>query len=281
MRLTLLRVLTGLAGCAVATDDTMAAMTSSTGTSPPPGGATRHYGDDPAQVYDVIPPATGASGATATVVVVHGGFWRAEYDRAHALPEARAFAAAGYHVALAEYRRVGMPGGGVPGTLDDVRDLVTSIASQPDLPEPLVLVGHSAGGHLVTWAAGQPWATERGIAGVVSLAGVIDLGAADLLHLGSGAARDFVGSGPGTAAWTAADPMSTLPPRVPVRLVNGADDDTVPPEVAHAYVRRASAAGSDVVEQVVPGADHFAVIDPTTPAFEFVLAAVRSLTTTG
>ena len=53
-----------------------------------------------------------------------------------------------------------------------------------DLPKPLVLVGHSAGGHLVTWAAGQPWARERGIAGVVSLAGVVDLGAADRLHLG-------------------------------------------------------------------------------------------------
>ena len=147
-----------------------------------------------------------------------------------------------------------------------------------DLPKPLVLVGHSAGGHLVAWAAGQPWARERGIAGVVSLAGVVDLGAADRLHLGSDATRDFVGSGPGTDAWTSADPMSTLPPKVPVRLVNGADDDTVPPVVADGYVTEAKAAGGDVTVDLVEGADHFAVIDPTTPAFSHVLAAVRSLT---
>ena len=255
----------------------MTPMTSSPSTTSPASASTRSYGSDAAQVYDVIAPAAGAPAAPGTVVVVHGGFWRAEYDREHALPEARAFASAGYHVAVAEYRRVGMPGGGVPGTLDDVRDLLASIAAQPDLPEPLVLVGHSAGGHLVAWAAGQPWAAERGIAGVVSLAGVVDLGAADRLHLGSDATRDFVGSGPGTAAWTSADPMSTLPPKVPVRLVNGADDDTVPPAVADDYVARAKAAGGDVTEQVLPDADHFAVIDPTSPAFQAVLAAVRSL----
>lgn len=240
--------------------------------------STRTYGIDPAQVYDVLPPAAGGPAATGTVVVVHGGFWRAEYDREHAKPEANAFAAAGFHVALVEYRRAGMPGGGVPGTLDDVRDALASIASQADLPKPLVLVGHSAGGHLVTWAAGQAWARRLGVAGVVSLAGVVDLGAADRLHLGDDAARDFVGSGPGTASWRSADPMSTLPPKVPVRLVNGADDDTVPLAVADHYVRQARAAGGDVTEDVVHGADHFAVIDPDSRAFPRVLAAVRSLT---
>lgn len=252
-------------------------MTTSPSTTSSPSTSTRSYGGDAAQVYDVLPPAAGAPVATGTVVVVHGGFWRAEYDREHARPEAQAFAAAGYHVVLAEYRRAGMPGGGVPGTLDDVRDLLASVSSQADLPKPLVLVGHSAGGHLVAWAAGQPWARERGIAGVVSLAGVVDLGAAERLHLGADAARDFVGSGPGTAAWTSADPMSTLPPKVPVRLVNGSDDDTVPPAAADAYVARARAAGGDVTEDLVEGADHFAVIDPTTPAFAHVLAAVHSL----
>ena len=172
-----------------------------------------------------------------------------------------------------------MPGGGVPGTLDDVRDLLASVSAQGDLPKPLVLVGHSAGGHLVTWAAGQPWARALGISGVVSLAGVVDLGAADRLHLGDDATRDFVGTAPGTPAWSAADPMSTLPPKVPVRLVNGADDDTVPLGVADDYVAKARAAGGDVTEQVVEGADHFAVIDPTSAAFRQVLTTVRSLTT--
>ncbi|MER7072560.1 alpha/beta hydrolase [Terrabacter sp. NPDC000476] len=244
---------------------------------PTPTAATHSYGDDPAQVYDVLAPAAGAPAAAGTVVVVHGGFWRAEYDREHARPEAAAFAAAGHHVVLAEYRRTGMPGGGVPGTLDDVRALLTSVAAQPDLPKPLVLVGHSAGGHLVTWAAGQPWATGLGVAGVVSLAGVVDLGVADRLHLGADATRAFVGSGPGTPAWTSADPMSALPPRVPVRLVTGDRDDTVPMAVGRGYLAAARAAGGDVTEQVAAGAGHMELVDPDDPAFATVLAATASL----
>ncbi|MGO4596718.1 alpha/beta hydrolase [Terrabacter sp. 2RAF25] len=284
MAITLLSVTSALGACSGGAGDTSAStmsttMTSTSTTNSTESGASRSYGPDPAQVYDVYPPTEGLPAATGTVVVVHGGFWRAEYDREHAVPEAKAFAAAGYHVALVEYRRAGMPGGGVPGTLDDVRDVLASVASQSDLPKPLVLVGHSAGGHLVTWAAGQPWARERGIAGVVSLAGVVDLGAADRLHLGNDATRDFVGSGPGTTAWASADPMSALPPNVPVRLVNGSDDDTVPLGVADAYLVKAKAAGGDVTEDVVEGADHFAVIDPAAPAFAHVLTAVRSLAT--
>ena len=247
-----------------------------------PPDATRPYGADPAQVYDVRRPSPGSTAVSATVLVVHGGFWRAAYDRAHAEPEAQAFADAGYTVAVAEYRRVGMPGGGVPGTLDDVRGVVTAVLADPDLPKPLVLVGHSAGGHLATWAAGQPWLTEGGrgaVAGVVSLAGVVDLGAADRLHLGDDAAQAFVGSGPGSAAWRAADPM-TVPPQVPVRLLWGADDDVVPAAVGDAYLAQARAAGVDVTSEVLAGADHFALIDPTSPAFAHVLAAVQSLTPT-
>ena len=250
--------------------------------APPPSSppvATRAYGADPAQVYDVLLPPARVAPLHATVLVVHGGFWRAAYDRAHAEPEARAFADAGYTVAVAEYRRVGMPGGGVPGTLDDVRGVVTAVLADPELPQPVVLVGHSAGGHLVTWAAAQPWLTEEhpdAVAGVVSLAGVVDLGAADRMRLGDGAVRAFVGSDAGSAAWSSADPMSARP-TVPVRLLWGDDDDVVPAAVGDAYLAKARAAGAEVTSEIIPGADHFALIDPTAPAFRSVLAAVAAL----
>ncbi len=243
----------------------------------PPAETTRSYGPDPAQVYDVLPPAPGSAPRPATVLVVHGGFWRAAYDRAHAMPLALGFADAGYHVALGEYRRAGMPGGGVPGTLDDVRDLVAAVARDEQLPAPLALVGHSAGGHLVAWVANQPWARAAGVVGVVALAGVVDLGMADRLGLGSGAVRDFVGTGPGSLAFTTADPMSSLPPRVPVRLVSADLDDTVPLGAAADYVAQAVAAGADVSEQVVRDAGHYSLIDPDDPAFAPVLATVSAL----
>jgi len=248
-------------------------------TRPAPGApTTRTYGPDPAQVYDVIPPDAGATPRDVTVLVVHGGFWRPEYDRAHALPEAHAFAAAGYTVALGEYRRAGMPGGGVPGTLDDVRALTEAVARDASLPHRIVLVGHSAGGHLVAWTAGQPWVEGLGVVGVVSLAGVVDLGAADRLHLGSDATRAFVGTGPGTPAWRSADPMAALPPRVPVRLLSGTEDDVVPTAVGDTYLEAARRAGGDVERTVLPDAGHFSFIDPEQPAFATVLSTVAALT---
>ena len=58
--------------------------------------------------------------ADTVVTFVHGGFWRAAYDRTHVRPLARALADDGFAVTLPEYRRVGA-GGGWPTTCDDVR----------------------------------------------------------------------------------------------------------------------------------------------------------------
>ena len=58
-----------------------------------------------------------------------------------------------------EYRRVGNPGGGFPGTFFDVGcavDYVREIAlSHPVDSERVLVMGHSAGGHLALWAAGR------------------------------------------------------------------------------------------------------------------------------
>lgn len=242
-------------------------------TAPPPD-RTVSYGDDPAHVYDVRVPA---SPVGATILVVHGGFWRAAYDRVHAGPQAQALAEAGFHVAVGEYRRAGMPGGGGPGTLDDIRALVTAVRADGSLPRPLVLVGHSAGGHLVAWAANQPWA--EGLAGVVALAGCVDLGATDRMHLGDDAALAFLGASPDEDpdAWSSADPMSSLPPRVPVRLVYGLQDDVVPVSVSDDYVARSQGLGADVILEVINNCGHFSLIDPEHSAFVRVIAVCRSL----
>lgn len=258
----------------------------------PPPDDTRPYAAGPARVYDVrLPPSPTSSSVPnlqpspsssvqnlrrGTVLVVHGGFWREEYDRAHTGPQAAGLAAAGWHVAVGEYRRTGMPGGGWPGTFIDVADLVAAVASDRDLPRPLVLMGHSAGGHLVAWAANQRWAADL-VAGVVVLAGCVDLAATDRLQLGSGAARLFLGD-PATLKddWTQSDPMSSLPPRVRVRLVHGDLDDEVPLEVVSEYVEQGRRAGGDIDLDVVPGAGHYDLIDPQSRAWSHVLAAAQS-----
>lgn len=235
---------------------------------------TAAYGPDPAQVYDVREPTIEATGTT--VVVVHGGFWREAWNRDHAAQQAQAFADAGYHVAVLEYRRTGMPGGGWPGTFADVMAAVAAVRADTTFPPRTVLVGHSAGGHLVVLAAAQP--QSLGLAGVVALGGCVDLALTRELDLGSGAAAAFMDTDD-SRAWHEADPARHTP-AVPVVLVHGDEDDTVPIEVSRSYLRATtSAAGAHAEVQLrgIPGAGHFEVIEPGTPAYAEVLDAVAAL----
>lgn len=63
---------------------------------------TLAYGPHPDQVVDLY-----GAGAGPLVVLLHGGFWRAAYDRRHLSPCAAELARRGLPVALVEYRRVG------------------------------------------------------------------------------------------------------------------------------------------------------------------------------
>jgi acetyl esterase/lipase len=233
---------------------------------------TTAYGEDPDQVYDVRLPDRVTR--DLAVVVVHGGFWRRDYDRGHASRQAQAFADAGFATAVVEYRRPGMPGGGWPGTADDVRDAVTAIRRDPAFALPLVLVGHSAGGQLVGWAAAQPWA--HGLRGAVSLAGVLDLTHGAAARVGGTAIPDFLGGTPEQVpeAYAAADPAQ-LPPGIPVVLVHARGDEDVPFDQSERYA--AAHHGPNVRLRAVAQGGHYGLIDPEHPAFAEVLAAVDLL----
>ena len=133
--------------------------------APPPDLVIR-YGTGAEHVADVRLPKrrTGAAVRPAPLVLfLHGGFWRVAYDRSHTGPMAAALAAAGYAVCVPEFRRTGQPGGGWPGTFDDVAaavdrspTLVREAAGLGVIADgPALLSGHSAGGHLALWAAGR------------------------------------------------------------------------------------------------------------------------------
>lgn len=239
------------------------------------------YGDDPSQVGDLHLPAGG--GTVPVVVVVHGGYWRAQYGLELGTPLAADLANRGVAAWNVEYRRVG-DGGGWPATLADVAAAVDALAGPVAAAAPGRLdladvraVGHSAGGHLATWAAsrhrlpaGAPGADPAvRLTRVVSQAGVLDLVAADRDGLGGGATAALLG---GSAAavperYALASPVALLPSGVPVTCVHGDADSTVPLGQSRAYVDAARAAGDACELVVVPGADHFAVIDPATPAW--------------
>lgn len=259
------------------------------------------YGDGAEQVADFWYPAGGAGGAAAgaaapLIVFLHGGFWRAAYDRVHARPLAVALAGAGYAVVLPEYRRTGQAGGGWPGTFDDVAlavDVLPGLAPAQGAPGAVVLGGHSAGGHLALWAAaraglpaGSPWAVAAGaVDGVVGLAAVSDLTGCARQRLGRGAAQALMGGGPRRypERYAVADPQRLLPVRVPVRLVHGADDGVVPSEMSVGFAREPAAAGGGgaVRCDVLPGCGHFELIDPLSAAWPAVLGAFRAMADPG
>lgn len=227
------------------------------------------YGSDPAQYADLHLPA--GDGPHPVVVVIHGGFWRSEFDASLGTPLAEDLVRRGYAAWNLEYRRVGN-GGGWPATCDDVSTGIDALAGVDGLDlSRVVTLGHSAGGHLAVWAAGRAEASVP-VTGAVSQAGVLDLVRA--APLGNGAVEAFLGAPP--ADVPEADPVRRLPIGVPVVAVHGTSDDIVPLEQSESYVAAATAAGDRARVVPVEG-DHFSVITLETPAWEACVAATQEL----
>jgi acetyl esterase/lipase len=201
-------------------------------------------------------------------MLVHGGFWRPAYDRLHLAPLSVALAGFGHTVATIEYRRVpGKPA----QTVDDMRRalecLPVTLSSRHD--GRVILMGHSAGGHLVLWSASQ--AVVPGLAGVLGLAPVADLALALKLNLGDGAAAAFLG--PERVHAARYDPRRLPTPSMKACIVHGEPDEVVPITVSESYV--ASHPATKLVRLANRG--HFALIDPDSGAWSTVSRELQSL----
>jgi acetyl esterase/lipase len=221
------------------------------------------YGSDPLQFGDLrLPPGDGPA---PLAVLFHGGYWKVAYDRGHLEPACLALRDAGIATWNVEYRRVGHPGGGWPGSVDDA---VLAVGNLPVEAPAVVLVGHSAGGHLALLAA------RRARLPVVALAPVCDLAWSLRTGAGDGAAALFLGGG---ELVPEASPRELLPLGVRQVVVHGTGDETVDFAMSAAYVDAARAAGDDAELVVLEGAGHFEPIDPQSSEWPTVLAAVRSV----
>src|SRR5438445_12363827 len=108
------------------------------------------YGEHAEDLVDVWDHPDGDTVA----VLIHGGYWRSVYDRSYLVPFAEYLLAQGLSVASLEYRRVGN-GGEWPVIIEDVvAGVDKAVALFPG--KRIVLVGHSAGGHLALLAADRP-----------------------------------------------------------------------------------------------------------------------------
>ena len=267
-RTALLLALAGVTATACADDARTPAPTPTTREQSPAMTVEKlTYGDHPAQFGDLYRPDGESLGV---VVVIHGGFWKAAYDLSLGEPLASDLASRGWTAWNLEYRRVGN-GGGWPETFDDVAAGIDRLAEVDGLDlTTVVTLGHSAGGHLATWAAArgrfERWRPERvAVTAAISQAGVLDLTAAADAGLGTGAVQSFLGRPPGPA-YDAVDPARQVPLEVPVWCVHGSSDSVVPLSQSADYVAAAREAGAQA-ELVEIDGDHFTVIDPTSQAW--------------
>ncbi|MFE1443999.1 alpha/beta hydrolase [Streptomyces sp. NPDC058739] len=263
---------------------------------------TAAYGGHPDQVIDFYAPRDECPPGTAPLVVVlHGGAWRAPYDRAHISPFADFLARRGFAVASVEYRRGpaepqadGTPvAGRWPDTFDDIAaalDALPALAHealpQAD-PRRTVITGHSAGGHLALWAAARhvlpadaPWRTggPAALRGVVALAPIADFTVAEKLDVCGNASLQLLG---GEQRFTErlpyADPALLLPTGIATTLVQGRTDDVVPQAVAESYADAAAKAGEVVGLTLLEEVGHFPLIDPAADACAVVVEEIAQL----
>ena len=216
------------------------------------------YGEDQDQVAGVRL----GTPARPLLVILHGGFWRPRFDRTHTGPMAEALRAAGWTTAAVEYRRIP---GDPDATTADVRaalDALPSLVTAHD--GRMIVIGHSAGGQLALRAAAHDHTLRT-----VARSPVADLRRAEMLGLGGGAVRAFLGADDGARF----DPMRL--PAVPAErlvILHGRKDETVPAELSEGY---AAHRGGELIAP--PDAHHYSFIDPCDPHWPLLTDTLSGL----
>ncbi len=251
---------------------------------------TIRYGKDPNQFGELRLPA--GKGPHPVVIVIHGGCWLAEYDLRQIGPLAAHITRLGYATWSLEYRRVGNPGGGWPGTFTDIADgidFLRDLAPTHDLDlQRVIAIGHSAGGHLALWAAARSKLPEDSalyrvdtlsLQGVIALAGVGDLTDLETQKGCGQASQSLMGGAPSEfpERYAQGSPQQLLPFQVPQILIHGRQDPIIALTASQNFYARARASGDPCRLVVLPNAGHFEPVIPSSSAGENVREAIQSL----
>jgi len=249
------------------------------------------YGPAADQFADLwLPPSPGPH---PVIVLIHGGCWQESLPGLELMDYLAAdLRGRGFAVWNIEYRRIGSPGGGFPGTFTDTGaalDELGKIAAKGDLDlKRLVIVGHSAGGQLALWAAARarlPASSPLFAAhplpafGVVTLAGINDLEAYRATGGNACGGPPTIDALLGARERPYADtsPAALLPIGVRQIVVSGALDPIVPARFGRDFAKKAASAGDKVRQVVIPAAGHFELIDPGSAAWRAIIRLIETM----
>ena len=249
------------------------------------------YGAAPSQFAELFAPA--GPGPHPVAAIIHGGCWTKQFGGIVQMRNmAGALAAQGVAVWNIEYRRYDEDGGGYPGMYHDVATAIDRLralapAHRLDLSR-IVLVGHSAGGHLAQWAGSRarlPRSSPLYVADplpvpvVISLGGLADLrNEAKLIQTSCDRSTEQLAGLPSATrpdVYADTSPAELLPAGVRTVLIHGELDTIAPPRAGEDYARRARAAGDAADVVLLPGASHYDEVSSTSAAWHIVGAEIR------
>ena len=223
------------------------------------------YGDHPLRALDIY-PATPRAGqqrresGTPVHLFLHGGYWRAQ-DKANFAFVAGALVPLGVTTVIANYELC------PDATLDEVADsalaamawTVRNIAEHGGDPSAVTLSGHSAGAHLGAEVIAHDWASQGLpadiVRGAVLTSGIYDPAPAALTSVNAQLNLD--------ADIAARRNVETRPPRVDcdIALLAGGLEPWQWIDQTFRYAHHLRRHGRDPAVHVIPGRNHFDILD--------------------
>jgi len=234
------------------------------------------YGAGPLQRLDVFPAAAADGGPAPVHVFFHGGYWRAQ-DKANFAFVAEPLVAQGVCTVVANYDLC--PAVTLEGVVAAARRAIAwTWRHAGELgadPARLTLSGSSAGAHLQAMALAHEWAGEGLpadlIKGAVPISGIYDPEPAR--HISVNAEIGL------TAEIARRNDGLTLPPRVkcPVALFVGGAEPPSWQQQTTLYGAHLRAHGLAPTVEVVPGANHFSILDQYLDPDSAIVRAIVAL----
>lgn len=232
--------------------------------------------------------------AHTSVIMIHGGCWLAIYPGVELMNAmAEDLSSRGFAVWNIDYRRIGHPGGGYPGTFLDVAsgaDMFRSIADKFNLPKDrIIAAGHSAGGHLATWLSLRPQLPPESdlyaknpirINAVISLAGINDLERyADFgsSPCGESTVEQLIDAENREDPYLDTSPSEWLPLGVPLAELTAAFDSPVPPFFGYHFVNDILESGGEAELILLQDAGHYEMIYPPSDEWKTVLNVFETI----